>query len=262
MGVAAAALACALVATFAGVALSGGRGEAAEPTATATPTPTPTPTPRPQPGEANAPTIVDTFDKLALSIDDAASIWVVVNKHRPLNPVDYVPDDLVVVPVAHTWEPLLRQEAADAVVEMFGAAADDDDVWLASNSAYRSYSTQQEVYADDVAANGQDYADTNVARPGHSEHQTGLTMDIGASSGYCSLDTCFADTDAGEWLAENAWRFGFLLRYPADKVEVTGIDFEPWHYRYIGATLSGEMHERGITTLEEFFGLDSAPDYL
>lgn len=219
-------------------------------------TPTPEPTTgeplRPSPEVVAPPVAVPGFDKTALSIDDPNSIWVVVNKLRPLNPADYAPADLVTVPVAHTWEPLMRQEASDAVVAMFAAASGEAGLSLASNSAYRSYSTQVGLYAGD---------DNLTARPGYSEHQTGLTMDIGAASGACSLSTCFTDTAEGIWLRDNAWRFGYLLRYPADKTAVTGYDFEPWHFRYIGVSLSTEMHNTGFTTLEEFFGLPAAPAY-
>jgi D-alanyl-D-alanine carboxypeptidase len=211
-----------------------------------------TETPRPAPEALPAPATVESFDKGARSLDDPASIWVVVNKLRPLNPQDFEPDDLVSVPVEHTWEPELRQEASDAVVAMFDAALAEAGLELASNSAYRSYSAQEEVYDGD---------DLTTARPGFSEHQTGLTMDIGAVSGDCSLAECFADTPEGTWLRDNAWRFGFIMRYPADKTDVTGYAFEPWHYRYVGTELATEMHETGFTTLEEFFGLPAAPDY-
>ena len=205
--------------------------------------------------------VVPTFDKHARSIDDPASIWVVSDKLRPLNPIDYVPADLIDVPVPHTWAPQLRKEASDAVVAMFGAASSEAGLTLASNSAYRSFSSQTSVYDDDVSSNGTAAADQSTARPGFSEHQTGLAIDIGADSGNCSLDACFADTEAGRWVAANAWRFGFLLRYPADKVAVTGFEFEPWHYRYIGGDLAKEMHDKGVATLEEFFGLRAAPNY-
>jgi len=207
---------------------------------------------RPAPDTAPPPASVDTFDRSAHSIDDPASIWVVVDKLRPLNPQDHEPVDLVEVPVAHTWEPLLRQEASDAVVAMFQAALDEAGLELASNSAYRSYSAQESVYDGD---------DLTTARPGFSEHQTGLAIDIGAASGDCSLATCFGETAEGIWLRDNAWRFGFILRYPPDKTPVTGYEFEPWHYRYVGVDLATEMRETGFTTLEEFFGLPAAPEY-
>ncbi|SFR68676.1 D-Ala-D-Ala carboxypeptidase. Metallo peptidase. MEROPS family M15B [Agromyces sp. CF514] len=205
--------------------------------------------PRPAPSEAIAPAAVDTFDKTAGSIDDPASIWVVVNKLRPLNPQDYEPVDLVDVPVAHTWEPMMRQEASDAAAAMFQAATDEADLYLASNSAFRSYSTQVELYGDG--------SDPTTAPPGASEHQTGLAIDIGAENG-CTFE-CLEDSPEGEWLRANAYRFGFLLRYPADKVDVTGYPHEAWHYRYIGVDLATEMHDTGFTTLEEFFGLPSVP---
>ncbi|WP_430647949.1 D-alanyl-D-alanine carboxypeptidase family protein [Agromyces sp. GXS1127] len=224
----------------------------ASPTAAPAPSSSPTATPRPAPTATSTPTPVETFDMTAHSIDDPDSIWVVVDKLRPLDPVDHEPSDLVVVPVPHTWEPLMRAEAADAVVKMFRAASDEAGLALASNSAYRSYEAQERVYDND---------DELTARPGYSEHQTGLTIDIGPESGHCSLAVCFADTPEGQWLRDNAYRFGFLLRYPADKVEVTGYQFEPWHFRYIGTDLSNEMRETGVTTLEEFFGLPAAPNY-
>lgn len=224
-------------------------------------TPLPAKTPRPSPTDAPVLTVVPTFNKAARSIDDPNSMWVVVNKIRPLNPMNFEPTDLVDVPVPHTWAPRMRAEAANAIVSMFSAASAEAGLTLASNSAYRSYDSQVNVYNQDVAANGQAFADTSTARPGTSEHQTGLTMDIGASSGNCSLSTCFGDTPEGIWLAANGWRFGFLLRYPADKLDITGYAFEPWHYRYIGTELATEMHNTATTTLEEFFALPAAPNY-
>ena len=216
-------------------------------------TATETPTVRPEPAAPSPPPVtIDTFDRAARSIDDPASLWVVVNKLRPLVPQDYEPEDLVEVPVEYTNEPLLRQEASDAVVAMFQAALDEAGLELASNSAYRSYSAQENVYDGD---------DLTTARPGYSEHQTGLTIDIGALSGECSLEECFGETPEGIWLRDNAWRFGFILRYPADQTPVTGYTFEPWHFRYVGTELAAEMRETGVPTLEQFFGLPPAPDY-
>ena len=214
--------------------------------------PTESPTVRPAPAEPPPPASVDTFDRVAHSLDDPMSIWVVVNKLRPLTPQDFEPPDLVDVPVEYTNEPLLRQEASDAVVAMFQAAFDEAGLELASNSAYRSYAAQENVYDGD---------DLTTARPGFSEHQTGLTIDIGPLSGECSLNECLAELPEGIWLRDNAWRFGFILRYPADKTAVTGYSFEPWHFRFVGVPLATEMHETGVVTLEEFFGLPAAPDY-
>lgn len=213
------------------------------------------------PGSAAPATPSPSFNRGARSLEDPSSIWVVVNKQRPLNPSSYVPGDLVAVPVPYTNAPQLRSEASDAVGKLFRAAKTEAGLALASNSAYRSFSYQQGIYNDDVRTSGQAVADGLTARPGYSEHQTGLAIDIGAESGACSLKACFADTPEGKWLAANAWRFGFLLRYPADKVPVAGFSFEPWHYRYVGTELAAELNRTGTATLEEFFGLAAAPTY-
>ena len=265
-----AAAAVLLVAGGGAVILGGltGRAASGEPTPTASavasatpPTGTPTQPSRPSPSTTPDPAPAPTFDRAARSIDDPNSIWVVVDKLRPLNPTDYAPDDLVEVPIPFANPPQLRQEASDAVVAMFAAFTAETGLALQSQSAYRSFDSQTRVYNNDVGNLGQAGADLSTARPGTSEHQTGLTIDISAQPGQCSLDGCFADTPHGQWLAANAWRFGFLLRYPADKIPVTGYEFEPWHFRYIGIDLAAEMHTTGFTTLEEFFGLPAAPSY-
>lgn len=215
----------------------------------------------PTPPAPRNPSPAPTFDTSTRSITDPASIWVVVDKLRPLNPVDYAPTDLVTVPVPYANAPTLRAEASRAIVTMFDAITADTGLRLQSQSAYRSYSTQVSVYAGNVARFGQERADLVSARPGFSEHQTGLVMDISSVPAVCSLDVCFAGTPEGRWLAENGWRYGFLMRYPEGKTEITGYSFEPWHYRYIGTELAAEMHDRGILTLEELFGLPPAPDY-
>jgi D-alanyl-D-alanine carboxypeptidase len=183
---------------------------------------------------------------------------VVVNKRRPL-PAAFVPK-VVSVPVPHTNSPQLRVDASRAVAAMF-AGASRVGLQLASNSAYRSYKLQHLVYVQHLASLGREKADLLTAHPGCSEHQTGLAIDIGPLSGHCALATCMADTSEGEWLAAHAWQFGFLLRYPADKVHVTGYQYEPWHFRYLGRSLAAELHHSGVQTLEEFFGLPAAPSY-
>jgi D-alanyl-D-alanine carboxypeptidase len=204
---------------------------------------------------------VPGFDKTAQSIDDPASSWVVVNKARALAPVTFVPPDLVYPDVTYVNRQPMRQPVADALVAFFAAGKSEAGLDFSVQSAYRSYDSQVRVYNDDVARNGQAYADTDTARPGHSEHQTGLAVDISAVPARCSLDACFAHTPHGAWLAANAYRFGFLLRYPADKVPVTGFTFEPWHFRFIGVPLAAQLHATGVTTLEEFFGVPGGTEY-
>jgi D-alanyl-D-alanine carboxypeptidase len=226
----------------------------ASPSASTTPTPTATATSTPTP---TAP----AFDKKAHSLKDPTSIWVVVNKLRPLRPAAYAPADLVTVPVAHVYVPQLRKVASDAVVAMFAAYKAQTGKQMQSQSAYRSYPTQVTTYNGWVSSLGKAGADKTSARPGYSEHQTGLALDISAVPNTCALQACFSTTPQGKWLAANAYKWGFILRYPKDKTAVTGYEFEPWHFRYVGVPLATEMHTERIETLEEFFGLPAAPDY-
>ena len=226
--------------------------------------PFPTPTTQTSSAADNptpAPSATPTFDMTARSIDDPASYWVIVNKLRPLAPADYKAPDLVEVPVPYVYAPMLRADASAAVVQMFADFTAATGLQMQSQSAYRSYSAQVSTYNNWVSSLGQEGADLTSARPGHSEHQTGLAIDISALPAACSLDQCFADTPQGQWLAENAWNYGFVLRYPNGYTAITGYEFEPWHYRYVGLELAAEYHRTGATTLEEFFGLPAAPTY-
>lgn len=226
-------------------------------TKSATETPSPTPPPEPTPEPTPEP---PAFDKAAHSIDDPMSIWIVGNKMRPFTPVDFEPSDLVATQgVANQNGQPLREVAARATEQFIaGAAAAGYQVQIIS--AYRPYSMQVGLYNGYVARDGQAAADTYSARPGHSEHQTGLTVDLDDYGG-CYLEPCFGGTPAGQWLGANAADYGFILRYPEGKQEVTGFMPEPWHFRYVGPELAQEMKRTGITTLEEFFGLPAAPGY-
>lgn len=207
------------------------------------------------------------FDKSQFSLDEAASIWVVVNKRRPLNPETYKPATLVVPNVKLQDSPTseemkLRPEAAQALEKLVASAKQEAGHSLMLASGYRGYIFQKNLYDRYVRTEGQASADLQSARPGHSEHQTGLAADVASAEGVtdCVVDTCFADTPEGKWVAKNAHRFGFTLRYDKEKTAITGYQFEPWHLRYVGDALASELQSRG-TTLEEFFGLDAAPDY-
>lgn len=204
------------------------------------------------------------FDKQQFSLTDPASIWVVVNKKHALDPPGYTPPDLVVpnVPlrVPGNESMRLRQPAARALEGMF-AAAKSDRLDLQISSGYRSYTYQTGTYNSYVKQSGQAYADSISARPGYSEHQTGLAVDIEPVSRQCEIVQCFESTPEGKWLAANSYKYGFLLRYPADKVSVTGYDYEPWHFRYIGVSLAGQMRKTGVETLEEFFGVGGGTSY-
>lgn len=204
-----------------------------------------------------------SFSKNQYSVSDPASIWAVVNKGRVL-PSSYVPANLAVPKialseVASSENMLLRQEAA-AAIEKLVSAAGNDGMKLMLVSGYRSYSTQQSVYSGYVSSQGKDYADATSAQPGHSEHQTGLAVDLGAQSGQCQLKACFGDTPEGKWLAANAYKYGFIIRYQKDKSNLTGYAYEPWHIRYVGVDLATAINKTG-QTLEQFFGMTAYPSY-
>ena len=197
------------------------------------------------------------------SVTDPASPWLVVNKHRPLVPADYVPADLVAPAVAMTASgeaALLNSTTAAAAGAMFAAAA-RDGVAMVLASGYRSYGTQVATYNNYVAARGQADADTASARPGYSEHQTGWAFDIADGGGACGFQPCFADQPAAVWAKANGHRFGFVVRYPWMFHPITGYYYEPWHLRYIGVQAATDMTARGIFTLEEYFGVEAAPGY-
>lgn len=189
-----------------------------------------------------------------LSIDDPNSIWIVVNKKRPL-PTTFVPSDL-----KHINEgKQIRSEAATAFQKMIKAAEQDGQSFKII-SAYRSYSDQVDVYNGWVKRDGQVKADTYSARPGYSEHQTGLAVDLGNVNGMCDLDICFADMPLGKWLSVHAYRYGFIIRFPSNKIHITGYQYEPWHIRYVGAYLAEKLQDTH-QTMEEYLGLLAAPSY-
>lgn len=196
-------------------------------------------------------------------ITDPASPWLVVNKRRPLSPPDFVPADLVQpnVRLAVSGEAALLNSTTAAAAEAMFAAAAQDGVVMTLASGYRSYSTQVATYNGYVAARGQADADTASARPGYSEHQTGWAFDIGDGGGACSFQPCFADQPAAVWAKANGHRFGFVVRYPWMFHPITGYYYEPWHLRFIGVDAATDMAARGISTLEEYFGVDAAPGY-
>lgn len=206
-------------------------------------------------------TSAPSFDKTKFSLTDPTSIWVVVNKQRPLDPKTYAPSDLQTPAsmAAEAGEQVNSQTAA--ALDAMDAAAKADGIHLILASGYRSYSTQVTTYNSVVNAYGQAEADTQSARPGYSEHQTGFAADLGAVNGKCRIQACFADTPEGQWLAANSWKYGFIIRYTKEKEAVTGYEDEPWHVRYIGVDLATEMHKTGVKTLEEFFNLPAAPNY-
>ncbi|RAM36074.1 M15 family metallopeptidase [Arthrobacter globiformis] len=188
---------------------------------------------------------------------------MIVNKHRPLKPANYVPADLVQprVALAVTGEAAQLNRTTAAAAERMFAAAAAAGVTMTLASGYRSYATQTVTYNGWVSSQGRAAADTASARPGFSEHQTGWSFDIGDGGGACSFQPCFAEQPAAAWAKANAHRFGFVVRYPFMQHTTTGYFYESWHLRYVGVEAATDMRKRGIATLEQYFGLDAAPGY-
>ncbi|MEK4519702.1 M15 family metallopeptidase [Paenibacillus sp. FSL H8-0122] len=210
------------------------------------------PTDRPAPGSSGN-------NDAQMVVAEPESITVMVNKQYSL-PDQYKPADLVYPDVPFIFSEkiekrMLRREAAAALEEMF-AGAKADGVYLAGVSGYRSESTQRRLYDNYVARDGEEKAQTYSAMPGHSEHQTGLAIDLSGRDGKCAAESCFAGTKEAEWLAAHAAEYGYIIRFLEGKEAITGYKYEPWHVRYVGKEIAASIAERGIT-LEEYY--DAVP---
>jgi hypothetical protein len=156
-------------------------------------------------------------------------------------------------PLPQSYAPGWDAEASAQLNVMFEAAK-QDGIRLFVKSGYRSYVDQKVIYNGYVKRDGKAAADTYSARPGHSEHQTGLAFDLN------SLSISFENTAEGKWLAENCYKYGFIIRYPKGKENITGYIYEPWHVRYLGTEKAKAVYESGLC-LEEFLGITSVYAY-
>ena len=184
----------------------------------------------------------------------ASDELTLVNKEHPLPP-EYVPSDLVVPNVPFSFaedhpKKQMRQEAAEALENLFAAAA-KDGIHLVAVSGFRSYERQEAIFQRNASQMGEAEANRVSARPGESEHQTGLAMDVSAASVDYRLTEEFGSTEEGRWLQNNAARFGFIIRYPKEKEHVTGYQYDPWHLRYVGSRAAQTIAYIALT-FEEF----------
>lgn len=222
----------------------------------------PAKSPTPQETQQPQNTTQNSFDKTKYSTSDPTSIWVVVNKKNGI-PESFIPE-LVVPDVKLRLSPneeqmQINKPTATAIKELFDGA-EKEGVTLVFGSGYRSGVLQKQFYDSYKAKDGQKGADTYSARPGHSEHQTGFSADLDSVGNKCHLEICWEDTIEGKWIKDNAYKYGFIIRYPKGKQSITGYQYEPWHIRYVGKELSQELHKTN-KTLEEFFDMPPAPDY-
>lgn len=188
-------------------------------------------------------------DSTNVSSSSSSGILILVNKSHGLEKT-YVPSDLVDVDLRGVRDTELRSEAATALEKLF-EKADAQGITLYCCSGYRSYDTQKELYQENVSLYGQKDADLVSAKPGQSEHQTGLAMDVTAESVNLDLLESFGDTAEGQYIKNNAHKYGFIIRYPSNKTAITGYSYEPWHLRYVGIESATTIFNKGIT-FEEF----------
>ena len=178
---------------------------------------------------------------------------VLVNKTHPVSE-DYKPDDLTAIKYyaedRSAEGRYLRAEAADQFHKMI-EAAQAEGYTIVMTTAYRSYGFQKILWDNYVANEGEAAAARYSAKPGQSEHQTGLAVDVSSPSVDYKLTDAFGSTEEGLWLQENAHRFGFILRYPKGMESTTGYMHEAWHFRYVGTEAADVIHENGLT-LEEY----------
>ena len=178
------------------------------------------------------PLVIDDFDD-----------YVLVNKHRQLSN-KYVPDDLVKIKdeyVKTDGEVEIERNVAKAFYDM-AEAASKEGLELMVSSGYRSYTDQEEITNTYLELYGQNYVDNYVAKPGFSEHQTAMSLDVASKS----VDT-FVESNEYSWMMDNAYKYGFILRYPKSKEDITGYKCEAWHYRYVGKKIAKYIKENNIT---------------
>ena len=205
-------------------------------------------------GKKDTESLPEESDIKGLYVPPKGEEWLLllVNKQNPI-PDDYAPELTDV-----NGSIKIRREIAYPLSEMFDAA-EEDGVSLMVCSAYRSHEYQQGLFNRKIrnyTGKGLSYLDAfrigsySVIIPGTSEHELGMALDI-VTPGYMNLNEGFAYTKAGKWLEANAYKYGFILRYPKGKEYITGIIFEPWHYRYVGREAARAITESGLT-LEEY----------
>lgn len=172
---------------------------------------------------------------------------MLVNKYNKLSS-DFVPDELISFPDKYCYNDCASGNSVmiDAFDKMATALYNEKGMNIYANSGYRSYQDQVEIYNRYLKAYGQNYVNNYVSKPGFSEHQTGLCIDIKAGSG-----NTFANTKESDWLEDNAYKYGFILRYENDTQEITGYKYEAWHYRYVGVDIAKYIYENDMT-FEEY----------
>ena len=190
----------------------------------------------------------NNFYKNIKTITEPDIYLVLVNKEYKL-PENYVPSKLELISNEFANENKYLREEAKIAFETLSKDAKNLGYRVVAVSTYRDYEYQDKLYNMYVEEKGIDYADKCSARPGHSEHQTGLAVDVeGSNRDYDE----FENSEEFVWMKENAYKYGFILRYPKGKEKITGFKYEPWHYRYVGLDVAKTIHDEKLT-LEEYY---------
>lgn len=185
-------------------------------------------------------------DTVATNMND--EYLILVNKYHYLEE-GYTPEDLVDMGLQYAFNgKQIRSEVYDSFKSMVRDAK-KEDLMIVANSTFRTYEYQEGLYKRYKNDYGKEYADNYAARPGHSEHQTGLTIDVSTLNS--TMDN-FEDTEEFAWLSKHAHEYGFILRYPKDKEYLTGYNYESWHYRYVGTEVAKKIYELDIT-FDEYY---------
>ena len=192
----------------------------------------------------------DWYDnKTVKETDLSKGNLILVNKFNYLKN-DFEPNEITDIDINYSYaNNRTSKETNDAYIEM-AKAAKKDNIILLVNSSYRTYERQEQIYKEFYYSKGISYADAYAARAGYSEHQTGLAIDIFTSGRSTTSD--FEESDAFKWLENNAYKYGFILRYPKDKEYLTGYSYESWHYRYVGLDIAKYIKENNIT-FDEYY---------
>ena len=196
--------------------------------------------------------MVDTWGYV-MPHQDPSDILILVNKtnRAPIVPVTLVKPNVTPTKPELSENIYMRPEAAAALEELFDAAA-QEGVTLYAPCGFRRYSTQKAIYERKLERMDERQANASVAKPGYSEHQTGLAMDVeGETTLGTGLTAQFGESPEGIWLSENCYRFGFIIRYPEGKRSITGYIYEPWHIRYVGREAAAEIEALDVT-FEEY----------
>lgn len=172
------------------------------------------------------------------------NMFKVIDGILVVNQEFYLPED---------YEPEMSKRALDSF-ELMKEEMQRLDMDIKIVSEFRSFDYQKNLYNNDLENYGEEYVNSYTAKPGHSEHQTGLAIDLGLANGPNGVSKDFGETREAEWLEANSYKYGFILRYPRGKDGATGYAFEPWHFRYVGAETAKKIYESGLS-LEEYYGI-------